>query len=305
VGDIWQLLKDFDEWLASKPIPIGQWAKSLVQLMTEKLEWFFDGITQILKTPIEGTASVLKEMPMVLVIIPLIALLAHRLHRNWLLTGFVVLGLAFIVNQGLREETIETLVLVLSSTFVSLAIGVPIGIVCARRPWLYRALSPVLDMMQTIPTFVYLVPTLIFFGLGMVPGLIATVVFVVPAPIRMTYLGISQVNQALVEAGESFGCTRWQLLTKVKLPAALPTIMAGVNQTIMLSLSMVVIAALVGADGLGKPVIRALAQANVPLGVVSGLAIVVMAIVLDRIMRQPQRARAIKQMKDRRSEAEQ
>ncbi len=288
MGDLWQALKDLDNWFASKPIPIGKWAEKLVDLMTENLEWFFDGVTTILKIPIEGAAAILKDLPTVAIIVPLIALIAHRLHRNWILTGFVVLGLVFIVNQGLRKETIETLVMVLSSTFVSLAIGVPIGIVCARRPWLYKSLSPVLDMMQTIPTFVYLVPTLIFFGLGMVPGLIATVIFVVPAPIRMTYLGISQVQLALVEAGESFGCTRWQLLTRVKLPAALPTIMAGVNQTIMLSLSMVVIAALVGADGLGKPVIRALAQANVPLGVVSGLAIVIMAIVLDRIMRQPQ-----------------
>ncbi len=298
MAELWQKLKQLDDWLASQPIPIGQWAKAVVDFMTDKLEWFFDGLTAVLKVPIEGAALFLKDMPMAALIVPLIALIAHRLHRNWFLTIFVVAGLLFVINQNLRKETIETLVLVLYSTFVSLAIGMPIGILFARRPWLYRALSPALDMMQTIPTFVYLVPTLIFFGLGMVPGLIATVVFVVPAPIRMTYLGISQVPQSLIEAGESFGCTRWQLLIKVKLPAALPAIRAGVNQTIMLSLSMVVIAALVGADGLGKPVIRALAQANVPLGVVSGLAIVIMAIILDRIIRQPQKSALSKKPKE-------
>ena len=145
---------------------------------------------------------------------------------------------------------------------------------------------PVLDMMQTIPTFVYLVPTLILFGLGLVPGLIATIIFAVPAPIRLTYLGISEVPKALVEAGDAFGCTRWQLLRKVKLPAALPTIMAGVNQCIMLSLSMVVIAALVGAGGLGKPVVRALNTVNIAQGFEAGLAIVLVAILLDRVCKQ-------------------
>jgi glycine betaine/proline transport system permease protein len=140
-------------------------------------------------------------------------------------------------------------------------------------------------MMQTLPTFVYLVPALSLFGLGLVPGLFATVIFAVPGPIRLTYLGISQVPNALIEAGDSFGCTRWQLLWKVKLPAALPTIMAGITQCIMLSLSMVVIAAMVGAAGLGAPTIRALASNNVALGAEAGLAIVIIAIILDRVMK--------------------
>lgn len=280
-------IAQIDEAIASLPVPVGQWAKAMVDWLTENFEWLFDGITNGLKYPIEGTADLLKALPAIVVVIAITAL-AHALQRKWTVTAFVGIGLLFILNQGLWTDTVETLVLVIYSSFVSLAIGVPVGIVCARRPWLYQGLAPVLDMMQTIPTFVYLVPTLVFFGLGMVPGLIATVIFVVPAPIRMTYLGISQVQKPLVEAGESFGCTRWQLLTKVKLPAALPTIMAGVNQTIMLSLSMVVIAALVGADGLGKPVIRALAQADVARGVVAGLCIVVLAIALDRILKQPQ-----------------
>jgi glycine betaine/proline transport system permease protein len=220
------------------------------------------------------------------VLIAIIAGIAYLLQRSWWLVLFVVLGLLLILNQGLWEAMLETLVLIIFATLVSLLIGIPIGILSARRPWLYRFLSPILDMMQTIPTFVYLVPVLILFGLGLVPGIVATVVFAVPAPIRLTYLGISQVPKALIEAGESFGCTGWQLLWKVKLPAALPTIMAGVNQCIMLSMSMVVIAALVGAGGLGKPVVRALNSVNVPLGIESGLAIVVVAIILDRLLKQ-------------------
>jgi glycine betaine/proline transport system permease protein len=184
---------------------------------------------------------------------------------------------------------IETLALVLFATLLCLAIGVPIGIAAGHRPWLYSALRPVLDMMQTIPTFVYLIPTLILFGLGLVPGLISTVIFAIPAPIRLTYLGIVGVPKPLVEAGEAFGATRWQLLYKVELPYAMPQIMAGVNQTIMLSLSMVVIAALVGAGGLGTPVVRALGSVNIAQGFEAGLAIVIVAILLDRILKQVQR----------------
>src|SRR5690606_23817613 len=161
--------------------------------------------------------------------------------------------------------------------------GVPIGIAAAHRPWLYTAIRPVLDLMQTIPTFVYLIPTLILFGLGVVPGLISTVIFAIPAPIRLTYLGIASVPKALVEAGEWFDTTRSKLLCKAALPPALPTIMAGLTQCIMLSLSMVVIAALVGADGLGKPVGRALNTVNIARGFGAGLAIVIVAILLDRL----------------------
>jgi glycine betaine/proline transport system permease protein len=162
---------------------------------------------------------------------------------------------------------------------------VPIGIAAAHRPWLYKFLHPVLDLMQTIPTFVYLIPTLVLFGLGVVPGLISTVIFAIPAPIRLTHLGISSVPRQLVEVGEAFGATRPQLLFKVELPHALPTIMAGVTQCIMLSLSMVVIAALVGADGLGKPVVRALNSVNIAMGFEAGLAIVILAIILDRVFK--------------------
>jgi glycine betaine/proline transport system permease protein len=183
----------------------------------------------------------------------------------------------------------ETLSLVVSATVVSVVIGVPIGIAAAHRPWLFTVLRPILDLMQTIPTFVYLIPTLILFGLGVVPGLISTVIFAIPAPIRLTHLGISAVPRHLIEAGEAFGATKNQLLWKIELPSALPTIMAGITQCIMLSLSMVVIAALVGAGGLGKPVVRALNSVNIGMGFEAGLAIVILAIILDRVCKLPER----------------
>jgi glycine betaine/proline transport system permease protein len=163
--------------------------------------------------------------------------------------------------------------------------GVPIGIAAAHRPKLYQAMRPVLDLMQTLPTFVYLIPAIVFFGIGMVPGLIATTIFVIPAPIRLTHLGITTTPKELKEAGLAFGATSSQLLRKVELPWAMPQIMVGLTQTIMLSLSMVVIAALVGADGLGVPVVRALNTVNTALGFEAGLVIVVVAIVLDRVFR--------------------
>ena len=195
----------------------------------------------------------------------------------------VFLGFLFILNQGYWEETLESLTLVLVSCIVCMGLGVPVGIAAAHRPRLYRAMRPVLDLMQTLPTFVYLIPMIVFFGIGMVPGLIATVVFVIPAPIRLTHLGISSTPTALLEAAQAFGASPTQTLWKVELPYAVPQIMAGLNQTIMLSLSMVVIAALVGADGLGVPVVRALNQVNTALGFESGLIIVVVAILLDRM----------------------
>ena len=197
----------------------------------------------------------------------------------------IVVGFLFILNQGYWEETTESLTLVLSACVVCMGVGVPIGIAAAHRPRLYRYMAPVLDLMQTLPTFVYLIPAIVFFGIGMVPGLIATVIFVLPAPIRLTQLGIASTPKELLEAGQAFGAKPSQTLWKIELPYALPQIMTGLNQTIMLSLSMVVIAALVGADGLGVPVVRALNQVNTGLGFESGLIIVVVAIMLDRMLR--------------------
>jgi len=211
------------------------------------------------------------------------------LQRNWKTCLFVTLGFLFILNQDYWEETTESLTLVLSSCIFCMSIGVPLGIAAAHRPKLYDSMRPVLDLMQTLPPFVYLIPAIVFFGIGMVPGLIATVIFVVPAPIRLTHLGVSSTPKPLLEAAQAFGSTGRQTLWKVELPYALPQIMAGLNQTIMLSLSMVVIGALVGADGLGVPVLRAINTVNISLGFESGLMIVVVAIVLDRMLRMKDR----------------
>ena len=223
-----------------------------------------------------------------LVLVLLCAAGGYALHRSWKLALGIFLALLLIINLGYWEETVETLALVVSATALCMIIGLPVGIAAAHRPWLYAVLRPVLDLMQTIPTFVYLIPTLILFGLGVVPGLISTIIFALPAPIRLTHLGISNVPQPLIEAGEAFGATRRQLLFKVELPHAMPTIMAGLTQCIMLSLSMVVIAALVGAGGLGKPVVRALNTVNIANGFEAGLAIVILAILLDRVCKRPE-----------------
>jgi len=272
------------DWLEDNKIPVGKWVKNLVDWITDNLGWFFDGLSIGLETMIEGLLWLIQS-PHPFVVIALVAALAWVLRRSWMLCAFIVVGLLLIINQGYWEETTETLALVVSSAFVCMLVSVPLGVAAAHRPWLFRVMRPVLDLMQTIPTFVYLIPALILFGLGMVPGLIATVIFALPAPIRLTHLGVSSTPKPLIEAGEAFGATGWQLLWKVELPYALPSILAGLTQTIMLSLSMVVIAALVGADGLGVPTLRALNQVNIAKGFEVGLAIVLIAIILDRLCR--------------------
>ncbi len=276
------------EWITSNKIPLGVWLKNFVAFLNQYAQGFFDTIALVLDTVIEAILQVMLWFPP-LALVAIFAAGAWFLHRSIGLTIFVVAGLLLVINLGYWVATVETLALVVCATLVCVAIGVPVGIAAAHRPWLYTAIRPILDLMQTIPTFVYLIPTLVLFGLGMVPGLISTVIFAIPAPIRLTHLGISSVPKQLHEAGEAFGATKRQLLFKVELPYALPTIMAGITQCIMLSLSMVVIAALVGADGLGKPVVRALNTVNVGMGFEAGLAIVILAILLDRVCKRPER----------------
>lgn len=272
------------DWLTDNKIPVGDWAEDGFDWLQRNFALVFDGLSDALETLIDAILWVL-QTPHPLIVIGAFALLAFGLQRRWQAPALIVTGFLFILNQGYWEETTESLTLVLSACVVCMGLGVPVGIAAAHRPRLYAAMRPVLDLMQTLPAFVYLIPAIVFFGIGMVPGLIATVIFVLPAPIRLTHLGITATPQPLLEAAQAFGATPRQTLWKVELPYALPQIMAGLNQTIMLSLSMVVIAALVGADGLGVPVVRALNQVNTGLGFESGFVIVVLAILLDRLLR--------------------
>ena len=278
------MLEQATEWLAAHKLPVGRAAAAAIDFLTDHAAAFFDGIAYALQAVINALLWCLQTPPPLLVIAAAAAV-THWLHRSTGLTAFVAGGLLLIVNQGYWEQTTGTLALVLASASLCMVAGVPLGIAAAHRPWLYAALRPLLDLMQTIPTFVYLIPALVLFGLGEVPGLIATVIFAIAAPIRLTHLGVSSTPTALLEAGVAFGCSPRQLLVKVELPYALPQIMAGFTQTIMLSLSMVVIAAMVGAPGLGVPILRAINTVNVAKGFEAGFAIVIIAIILDRVFR--------------------
>ncbi|GGE19957.1 glycine betaine/proline transport system permease protein [Gemmobacter megaterium] len=304
-------------WTIQTKIPVGQKAKAVFDWMAAHMGGVFDAIAWalggmidaillVLQWPIDrsllGRGSLRRAVGQALqepagyvplydpvwhpfVMIALFVWLTWLLQRSLKSCAVVALGFLFIVNQGYWKATTESLSLILTAGIFCMGVGVPIGIAAAHRPRLYRVMQPVLDLMQTLPTFVYLIPAIVFFGLGMVPGLVATVIFVLPAPIRLTHLGISTTPPALSEAATAFGATPFQKLWKVELPWAWPQIMAGLNQTIMLSLSMVVIAALVGANGLGVPVVRALNSVNPALGFESGMVIVVLAILLDRMLR--------------------
>ena len=272
------------DWITDTKIPVGKLAADIFDWLQTHGALFFDSLSQGLEALIDGILWVLQS-PNPLVIIAIFTALTWVLQRNWKSALLVALGFLFILNQDYWEETTESLTLVLSACVVCMGLGVPIGIATAHRPKLYAVLRPVLDLMQTLPTFVYLIPAIVFFGIGMVPGLIATVIVVLPAPIRLTHLGVTSTPKPLLEAAQAFGATPHQTLIKVELPYALPQIMTGLNQTIMLSLSMVVVAALVGANGLGVPVVRALNQVNTALGFESGFVIVVLAILLDRMLR--------------------
>jgi choline ABC transporter permease protein len=276
----------FESWITRHKIPVGDAVTVGVEYVKHHAAGFFEGLAFSIRAATEAVQGALLAVPAPLLILALAAF-AWWLRRSPALAIFVVLALAFIINQGYWVATLETLTLVLVAAFTSTVLGVPLGIVAARHPQLYAVLRPALDLMQTLPTFVYLTPTLVLFGLGVVPGLISTVIFTLPAPVRMTHLGLSSVPTALLEAGDAFGATRLQRLLKIELPSAAPMIVAGITQCIMLSLSMVVIAALVGAGGLGVPVVRALNTVQVGMGFEAGLAIVLLAIILDRITRPP------------------
>jgi len=274
----------FEQWISGHKVPVGATVAQMIEYVKAHGRVLFDAVSAAVRGSVNGLTFLLVAIPSWLLILALGGL-TWILRRSVTLVVFVVLAMLFIMNQGYWIPTMETLSLVIAAALVSTLVGVPLGIAAAHRPKLYSVLRPVLDLMQTLPTFVYLIPTLVLFGLGVVPGLISTVIFALPAPIRLTQLGIASVPRSLLEAGEAFGATRLQMLWKVELPSAAPTIIAGLTQCIMLSLSMVVIAALVGAGGLGVPVVRALNTVQVGMGFEAGFVIVLLAIMLDRISR--------------------
>ncbi|MGN7456051.1 ABC transporter permease [Paenibacillus pasadenensis] len=262
-------------------LPLDKWVDAAVDWIESSLGFVLDPIAAGIEGAVEGISYVLHLLP-ALAMIVLLAALAWRFMR-WKMALFTLVGLFLIDNLGYWDHTMDTLALVLTSAIVSIVIGIPIGIACARSKRTQQIVTPILDFMQTMPAFVYLIPAVTFFNLGVVPGVIASVIFAVPPTIRLTNLGIRQVPADLVEAADSFGSTPAQKLVKVQLPLAVPSIMAGINQTIMLALSMVVIASLIGAQGIGADVYRAVSQIKTGKGFEAGLAIVILAIFLDRL----------------------
>ncbi|BAH05747.1 ABC transporter permease [Clostridium kluyveri] len=260
---------------------VGPFFEFIVNWLTDNMEPFFHLITLINSTLIEGLETVLLSVPSIIVII-VFSLLALKLSGKKVAV-FTAIGLLFIDCIELWPQTMETLALVIVSTLISLIIGIPLGILASRSEGFNRVIRPILDFMQTMPAFVYLIPAVLFFGMGKVPGAISTVIFSMPPAVRLTNLGIRQVPEDVIEAARSFGSTKSQMLYKVQIPIALPTILAGVNQTIMLSLSMVVISAMIGAGGLGREVYNGITQMEIGSGFESGIAVVILAMVLDRI----------------------
>lgn len=262
-------------------IPLRDWIETFVDFLLDNFYPLFDGFSDAVFVVVDGLRAGLLAVP-VLVVIAVIAVIAWRAAGPGVAL-FAAAGLLLAENMGLWKPTMETFGIVLTAELLVILIGFPLGIVAAKYDGVDRIVRPVLDFMQTMPAFVYLIPAVMFFGLGMVPGVMATVIFALPPLIRLTNLGIRQVPHELVEAAESFGSSSWQMLFKVQLPVAMPTVMAGLNQSIMLALSMVVIGAMIGAGGLGSEVLRGIQRLQIGVGFESGLAVVILAIILDRI----------------------
>ena len=272
--------------LAMYPIPklpVADWVEAATNWLTVTLSGLFGAIQNGGSIFMNGITNLLLLIPPFAFIL-IVAVLAYFMNKKQLsLSAFALVGLGYILNQGLWSELMNTVTLVLVSSLVSIIIGVPLGIWSAKNKTVHNILKPILDFMQTMPAFVYLIPAVAFFGIGIVPGTFASVIFALPPTVRFTELGIKQISTELVEAADAFGSTGKQKLFKVELPLAKSTIMAGVNQTVMLALSMVVTAAMIGAPGLGRQVLTALQRASVGSGFVSGLAIVILAILIDRL----------------------
>ena len=267
--------------MSMSKIPLGEWVDSLVEWVTVYFAGLFSFITNVIDGFLNILVDVLSAGPPIVLIIILALLVTYT--SRWPLGIFTFLSLLLIDNLGYWESSIQTLAIVLLSGFLTILIGIPVGIWCAQNKTVQKIVMPILDFMQTMPAFVYLIPSILFFGIGVVPGIVASFIFAIAPTIRMTNLGIREVPNELIEASNAFGSTSSQKLFKVQIPLATPTILAGVNQSIMLALSMVVTASLVGAPGLGADVYRAVSQINVGQGFEAGLSIVFIAIILDRI----------------------
>jgi glycine betaine/proline transport system permease protein len=264
-------------------IPLGAGAEAIVSWIEAHFGWLLDAVSAGLKLLVEGFQNLLLAAPAPILIALAVVLVWAATHRNPKLAVLTGAGLLLIWDLRLWDLAMLTLALVLVSTVLALAFAIPLGIASAKSNHLDAVLRVALDFMQTMPSFVYLIPAVILFHLGNVPGIIATVIFAMPPALRLTNLGIRQVPEELVEVAEAFGATPWQKLLKVQLPVALPTIMAGVNQCIMLALSMTVIASMIGAGGLGYQVLVGIQRVDIGMGFEAGLAIVIIAVILDRI----------------------
>jgi len=262
-------------------IPLGSWVETLINWIQTHLHGFLGLISQSGTSVNDVLVDVLLAIPPLVMVV--VFVLIAWLAKSWRLAVGTAVTLLLIISMGQWTNAMETLVLVTLATVTALIFAIPLGIWAARNKYVSALVRPVLDLMQTMPAFVYLIPSVLFFSIGVVPGMFATLIFAMPPGVRMTELGIKQVDKETVEAGRSFGATDWQILRGIQLPLAVPTIMAGVNQVIMLALSMAVIAGMVGADGLGKEVVKALATIDIAKGTEAGLSIVFLAIFLDRV----------------------
>lgn len=263
-------------------IPVGDVFEAIVNTLKNNYSGFFRSLGSVIEKLLDAVASVLTTPPSIVMVIIMTAIVFWFTRRK-LATVMSLLGLLLIINMQLWTETMDTLSLVLVSALICFIVGIPLGIWSAKSKIVERIVKPILDFMQTMPAFVYLIPAVLFFKIGDVPGVVATVIFATPPAVRLTNLGIRQVPVEIIEASKSFGSTSSQMLFKVQLPMALPTILAGVNQTIMLSLSMVVIAAMIGAGGLGEKVLSGITQLKIGLGFESGVAVVILAMILDTV----------------------
>ncbi|HLR52365.1 MAG TPA: proline/glycine betaine ABC transporter permease [Candidatus Avamphibacillus sp.] len=274
----------FDKLLDFVPeIPIADWTSRFTDWITATFSFLFDPIKEHFGSLMEFTSELLLKVPPVFIILIVALIFFFITGKRVGLAIFSIIGLWLIYNQGYWDHLISTFTLVLIASLLSVIVGVPIGILMSKSKIAAAIITPILDFMQTMPAFVYLIPAVAFFGIGMVPGVFASLIFATPPTVRFTNLGIRQVSEELVEASDAFGSTGPQKLFKVELPMAKDTIMAGINQTVMLALSMVVIASMIGAPGLGREVLSALQRANVGTGFVAGIGIVILAIIIDRI----------------------